>query len=280
MAMPNRDDQLIRIHTLSARWFVRAWPLWVLSLALMMALLCAGGVIGQNWIVQTERYLPISFAHPLGTNDLGQDQFAYLSQALRSLLTHVAPGAGLSLLIGVGAGLLAGLRPGGYLDQLIRLLCDVFEGLPSYLLLVVLALFVGSSASGIAVLLAALFWPSAARAVRVAVAEIVLEPYTDAAKLSGASHWRIVRVHILSLLKPLLAALALMVLGNCLRAQILLGFVGLDQQAQPNLGSMLLSGTADALGFHFTSLLVALGACVLLLCALDALARRIQRVSY
>ena len=97
----------------------------------------------------------------------------------------------------------------------------------------------------------------------------------DAAELVGTGVFTRAWRHLLPNLRLVLAALALLILGSCIRAQMLLGFIGLDTQARPSLGAMLYSGTQDALSFHFTTLLVALGLSMLLLLALDSLARRL-----
>jgi ABC-type dipeptide/oligopeptide/nickel transport system permease subunit len=253
--------------------WLRAWPVWLLLGAILLAALTGLGVIGSDWQRTGVAFLPPSVLHPLGTNALGQDFWALSVQALYSMLVGVLPGVLLGFAIGVLAGLLAGWQQGGALDQLVCLLCDVFEGLPGHLMLVTLAIL-AQGKIGTAVLFAALFWPSAARPVRVQTAQLLPEPFMDSAILLGITPWRRAFQHLLPLLRPLLAALLLVIFGNCIRAQMLLGFVGLDRHAAPSLGGLLLDGTLDALSFHFTSLLLALAISITLLLALDALARR------
>ena len=220
-------------------------------------------------------YLGLSFAHPLGTNALGQDLMAHSCQALLALFVGVLPGALLGFALGVAAGVCAGWRLHSALDQAICFACDIFEGLPSYLIMVLLALLLHQAQLGSAILFAALFWPSAARVLRVATAQLIGAPFMDAAALVGNSVFTRMCWHLLPNLGLILAALALLILGNCIRAQMLLGFIGLDTQARPSLGAMLYSGAQDALSFHFTTLLVALGLSTLILLALDSLARRL-----
>ncbi len=254
---------------------VRGWPVLVLLGALLIAILTGSGVIASAWMATGHAYLGLSFAHPLGTNALGQDLLAQSCQALLALFVGVLPGAILGFAVGVVAGIAAGWRLHSTLDQVIGFACDIFEGLPSYLIMVLLALLLHQTQLGVTFLFAALFWPSAARALRVATAQFVNKPFMDAAALVGTSVFARVWRHLLPNLRLILAAFALLILGSCIRAQMLLGFIGLDTQARPSLGAMLYSGTQDALSFHFTTLLVALALSTLLLLALDSLARRL-----
>jgi peptide/nickel transport system permease protein len=151
------------------------------------------------------------------------------------------------------------------------------EGMPGYLLLVCLAALshaAGVGASGLVLILAALFWPSTARAIRLQTSLIRPEPYMDAAIVLGYAPMRRALGQLLPLLKPMLGASACLILASCMRAQLLLGFVGLDALAKPSIGTLLNRGALDALSFHFTSLLIALGLSMLILLALESLARR------
>ena len=277
-ARTDDEEMIVRVAGFSLRRLVRGWPVLVLFAALLIAVLTAFGVIGSAWLATGEAYLAPSFAHPLGTNALGQDLMAHGCQALLALFVGVLPGALLGFAVGVAAGVCAGWRLHSALDQSICFACDLFEGLPSYLILVLLALLMRQAELGTAILFAALFWPSAARALRVATSQSIGAPFMDAAELVGTGVFTRAWRHLLPNLRLVLAALALLILGSCIRAQMLLGFIGLDTQARPSLGAMLYSGTQDALSFHFTTLLVALGLSMLLLLALDSLARRLAAI--
>ncbi len=277
-AEPDCDALIVRVSSFSVLRLLRGWPVIVLLGALLLAVMTAFGLIGGAWLATGSAYLTPSFAHPLGTNALGQDLMAHSCQALLALFVGVLPGALLGFAVGVAAGVCAGWRLHSAWDQSICFACDLFEGLPSYLILVLLALLMQQAQIGTAILFAALFWPSAARALRVATSQTTHAAFMDAAELVGTHVFARALRHLLPNLRLVLAALALLILGSCIRAQMLLGFIGLDTQARPSLGAMLYSGTQDALSFHFTTLLVALGLSMLLLLALDSLARRLTSI--
>jgi ABC-type dipeptide/oligopeptide/nickel transport system permease subunit len=271
-------ELVVHLSGFGFRRLLRGWPVLVLASTVLLAALTGLGVVGSAWLATGTAFLGPSFAHPLGTNALGQDLLAHSCQALLALFVGVVPGALLGFGVGVAAGVCAGWRLHSALDQIICFACDLFEGLPSYLILVLLALLMQQAQIGTAILFAALFWPSAARALRVATSQVICAPFMDAAEQMGTSMYSRAWRHLLPNLRLVLAALALLILGSCIRAQMLLGFMGLDTQARPSLGAMIYSGTQDALSFHFTALLVALSLSMLILLALDSLARRLAAI--
>ena len=270
--MSQADLNLV-LHTPRWRSLSRAWPLLVLALWLLCALMVGLGYWAEDWQKTGAANLPISPTHPLGSNALGQDLLALSLQALASMASNVIPGAALALGIGVLLGALAGWHFGGWSDQLISLACDVFDGLPAHLLLVGLALIVRTP-SAQTLLFAALFWTSAARPVRGLCQRLKPAAFVDAALLLGASPWGLGWRHILPNLRSMILASFLLIFANCIRAQLLLGFIGLDRQARPSLGGLLQDGALSALSFDFTPLLLALALSFVILLALDALNRR------
>ena len=253
------------------------WPELLLISALALALATTGGWIGSDWAsTHAQVYGAPSFAHPLGTNALGQDLLARLLQGLAQLGLSVLPGALLAIAVGVGLGLLAAWRRDSWLDRSILSLADVFDSLPSYLMMVALAVVVRAIPGGSFLLLAALFWTSVARSVRAEAVLLMPQAFVEAALALGLTPIRVVAAQLLPILQPVLAAQALITLGDCLKAQVVLGFLGLDAQAGASLGSLIAEGTADLLASKFQTLLVGSAPVLLLMLALDALSRRIR----
>ena len=270
--MTATDIKLV-VRTPRLRHLMHAWPLLVISVWLLITLMVALGYWAEDWQTTSTANAPISLTHPFGSSALGQDLFSLSLQALASLTTSILPGAALALAVGVLLGGIAGWSFGSTADQLISLACDIFDGLPAHLLLIGVALIVRTPAAQM-LLFAALFWTSAARPVRSLCLRLKPAAFVDAAVLIGNSAWNLAWRHVLPNLRPMVLASFLLIFANCIRAQLLLGFIGLDRQARPSLGSLLQDGALSALSFDFTPLLLALSLSFVILLALDALNRR------
>ncbi|MEO1019615.1 MAG: ABC transporter permease [Pseudomonadota bacterium] len=194
-----------------------------------------------------------SLAHPLGTDDLGRD-----------VLVRLLYGGRISLLVGLGAALLAALigsalgvqagLVGGRTDAGLMRLTDGIIALPILPLLIILAaidlsklpflgLASGADSSGIwrIVAIVALFgWTTVARLVRGAVLALQEREFVQSARALGAGPWHIVRRHLLpNVTAPIIVATTLAI-GNVILAESILSFLGLGiQPPMPSWGNML-----------------------------------------
>jgi peptide/nickel transport system permease protein len=138
-----------------------------------------------------------SGAHWLGTTQLGQD-----------VLAQVVHGAGATLEIGAGAGLLATVISvvigigGGYLggvaDEALSLLSNVVLVIPALPLIIIIASFVHANGVWPTVLVIAFVtWAASARVLRAQTLSVRNREYVLAAKAGGEPGWRIVFFEIL-----------------------------------------------------------------------------------
>ena len=159
------------------------------------------------------KFLPPSADHILGTDHLGRD-----------MLSRVIYGAGLaelgllivafSLLVGLPVGVLAGYF-GGWLDEGLMRLTDVFLAFPALLLAVLMAAALGPGLLNSIVAVAVTWWPWYARMARAEVLALRGQPYVEAAELMGVGHPRIILRHILpAAVRPISVQAALDV-GAC-----------------------------------------------------------------
>ena len=142
--------------------------------------------------------------HLLGTDELGRDMLTRLIYGARiSLFMCLAPVAG-ALLIGGTLGILAGFL-GGRTNMAIMRVMDVFYAFPSILLAIAIS---GALGGGILTGLFALtliFTPPITRIAETVTAQTRGLDFVDAARASGASTLRIIRVHVLgNVLGPIL----------------------------------------------------------------------------
>ena len=131
-------------------------------------------------------FLGPSWAHPLGTDDIGSDILSQLIWATRGSLVVCFAAGGIAALLGVTVGLLAGYHRGRIGEVLMRI-TDIVLVLPILPLLIVIAAFFPPSVFLVVSLIGLLLWPWIARVVRSQTLSLVSRPFVDASRLSGMS---------------------------------------------------------------------------------------------
>ena len=200
-------------------------------------------------------YEPPSLSHLCGTDRLGRDVCLRTLQGSNIAIEIVF----LSLIFAIGLGLPLGLVSGyfgGFFDRSLSLIMDTIFSIPVILLSVVIAFVFGKGIINAAFALCIVYSPQYFRLIRNQTISIKSSDYVQAAQISGASNFRIIRKYIipniitpLPILLTLNAADAVLVLGS-------LGFLGLGVPADiPEWGSDLnLAIAALPTGIWWTAL--------------------------
>jgi len=187
-----------------------------------------------------KRLKPIGFdGHPLGTDELGRDMLTRLMVGSRlSLFMGITPVL-LAFSIGSFLGILAGYR-GGLLNTLIMRTIDVFYAFPSVLLAIALSGALGAGITNSLISLTIVFIPPIARVAESVTTQIRNREFVDAARASGASGFRIVRVHVLgNVLSPIFVYATSLIAVSMILASGL-SFLGLGvKPPEPEWGLML-----------------------------------------
>ena len=187
-----------------------------------------------------KRLKPIGFAgHPLGTDELGRDMLTRLMVGSRlSLFMGITPVL-MAFSIGSFLGILAGYR-GGLLNTLIMRTIDVFYAFPSVLLAIALSGALGAGITNSLISLTIVFIPPIARVAESVTTQIRNREFVDAARASGASGFRIVRVHVLgNVLSPIFVYATSLIAVSMILASGL-SFLGLGvKPPEPEWGLML-----------------------------------------
>lgn len=234
-------------------------------LLLVLALLSLAAPLIAHWlgVVQWQtdllnRLQGPSFAHPLGTDELGRDLFVRLLHGGRVSLFVGLVAALASTMIGTVLGLLAGYH-GGRIDGLLMRLTDGVIALPLLPLLIVLAAIDPAklglpealtrsdsfSIYRVAAIIALVGWTNVARLVRGATLSMREREFVLAAQAQGASAWRIMRVHILpNVMSPIIVATTLSV-GGIILFESVLSFLGLGVQPPNASWGNMLTGAQD-----------------------------------
>jgi peptide/nickel transport system permease protein len=182
--------------------------------------------------------LPPSTAHLLGTTNLGRDVFSQLVLGSRpSLLVGVTAAIAVAT-IGSAIGLFAGYL-GGWVDRTLMRLADLVLGLPFLPFVIVLVALIGPSQQNIVLAVAILLWPNAARVIRSQVLTLSQRQFVEAARVTGASEWRIMLVHIAPNIVPLAFLYGSIAVGWAILTQASLSFLGFGEADTISWGTML-----------------------------------------
>ena len=182
------------------------------------------------------RFQPMSWTHPFGTDQLGRDIFARMMQGGQVSLTVGLAAMALSVILGTLIGVLAGYFK--LLDGLLMRMTDLFLSLPLLPLLLVMSLLLREQLSAalgpetgmfllIVVAIAITSWMQTARIVRGDVLALKEREFVLAARSIGTPARRIITRHVLpSVLSPVLVSATLMI-ATAIITESALSFLGL-----------------------------------------------------
>ena len=172
------------------------------------------------------RFLPPSWKHWFGTNELGQDVLSLVMGGARvSVLAGIAVvllGAAVGTVFGAVAG-----YAGGWTDELLMRLADLKITIPGLILAMAVAAALGAGIVNMVIAIALSWWPGYARLVRGEVIARKQEMFVTAARAIGAGPGRIVFRHILpNVMTPVIIKMSLD-MGFAILTVASLGFVGI-----------------------------------------------------
>jgi peptide/nickel transport system permease protein len=194
---------------------------------------------GMNF---AERFVPPGPGHPLGTDDFGRDTLSRIIYGARVSLEVGIIAVTLAGTVGSILGLIAGYS-NRYIDEIIMRAMDVLYAFPAILLAIAILAALGKGIGNAMIAIGVVYMPIFARITRAAVLTVRNEDFILAARAMGASHLRIVFVHILpNVLSPIIVETTLS-LAFAILAEAALSFFGLGTQPpDPSWGRMLSEG--------------------------------------
>lgn len=184
---------------------------------------------------------PPSFAHPMGTDDLGRDNLARVLYGGRVSLSVGLLSGLFAMLFGMTFGMLAGYV-GGWFDDLLMRVAEMFQVIPRLIIAcIVIALF-GASFVNVVLVIGCMSWPPTARIIRSRVLALRDEEFIAAAIMSGASTSRVLLRHIFPNILPFFLVSASIQVGSAILSESFLSFLGLGDPARPSWGHLLQQG--------------------------------------
>ena len=180
-----------------------------------------------------------SWAHPLGTDDLGRDLLTRLIYGTQVSLFVGFSTVALSLVAGIALGVAGGYF-GGWVDTIIMRYIDLQWAFPNFIIAVYLVAVFGTGLSNVIVAISLAFVDDFARIARGMVLTIREEQYVDAARTLGLSDWRIMWRHILPNATAPIIVQATVSISYAILAEAGLSFLGLGvETSTPTWGLIL-----------------------------------------
>ena len=185
------------------------------------------------------KFAGASLAHPFGCDNYGRDIFTRVMVGARTTLLvalgNVGIGAGVGILIGAFTGYF-----GGWVDEIVMRIIDALFAFPSILLALVVISLLGSGKYQVIVALGIAFIPSFARVVRSQYLKQREMDYVKNARIMGCGHLRIMFVHILPNIMPVLIPTVMIGFNNAVLAEAGMSYLGIGvQPPDASLGRML-----------------------------------------
>jgi len=210
-----------------------------------LALLLAALVLAGPWLALHDPHdmsfrplAPPSSEHWLGVNDGGMDIFSELLHGIRNtvvfgLMTGMTA-LGIGVIIGLGCAWFS-----GWIDQFLMRLADILLAIPAVMILILVAALFRPSPLTLGLILAALSWPTTAKAIRAQALVVKRGLHVQAARQMGASGAYIIWRHLMPELFPLY------LIGFTTKARMAmfmeasLSFLGLFDPSRKSLGMMI-----------------------------------------
>lgn len=214
----------------------------VASLAILAPFVTPYVEQGRGETSIAEKLLPPSLDHPFGTDALGRDVLSRVVFGARTALV-----SGLSiLLIAVAFGTVLGAAAGylgGWVDEAIMRVTDVFLAFPPLLLAMTVAVVLSPSLGNSIFAISLTWWPWYARIARGQAVSVRERKYVKAARGIGVDHFTVVLRHILPNIQTPIMVQAMLDLGAAILTVTALGFVGLGvPQPTADWGAMISEG--------------------------------------
>ena len=181
--------------------------------------------------------------HILGTTNEGGDVFYGVVWGSRTSLQLSILVVGTTMIIGTIIGSLAGLI-GGWLDEVLMRIVDVFLSIPELIFALAIAAVLGPSFTNIILALSMVIWVKYARIMRAQVIQIKQNEYVDAARVVGDSKLNIYFRDILPNAVTPVTVQTTLDMGNVVLIAATLSFIGLSEAGIAEWGVLVSEGQA------------------------------------
>ena len=200
---------------------IAAVCLVVLCVIITAALMAPLSSVDPDYMDVMNKMAGPSKEHWFGTDELGRDSFTRALYGSRvSLLVGFATMV-VSVTAGTCVGAISGYA-GGKIDIILMRIVDMFQSVPSLLMIIVIFSFVPNNMVTLVLMLALFSWTGVARIVRAQTLTLKERDFVIAAKTLGVSHVKIILKHIIpNMTTQIIVAASLSIAGAILNESAL-----------------------------------------------------------
>lgn len=231
----NRKIKLRSFYRNKMAMFGLILTLLMILIALLAPVIYPEGPITMDTV---NRFIAPSMDHPFGTDEFGRDILNRTMYGVRISLGIGVWTAGITFVLGMFLGLLAGYFP--FLDNPIMRVCEGMMAIPSILMGIALMSALGTDSKNVVIALSIVYTPVVARVARAATLSIKEMTYIEAIKSQGAGWFRILIGHIApNTLSPIIVQ-ATNIFATAIILEAALSFLGAGIPAPlPSMGNIL-----------------------------------------
>ena len=203
----------------------------------------------------------------LGTDKLGRDVLSRIIHGARISIVVAGIAIFIAGSIGTTLGVVAGYF-GGWVDALIMRVVDISLSIPIILMALVLVAALGASFKTILLIMVIFLWAVYARQSRGDTLTVRVQDYIARARVSGASHFRIMLRHVFPNVFNSLVVLATLQVGFVIILESTLSFLGAGiPRPTPAWGLMVADGRELIIKAWWVSLFPGLAIMLVVVCA-------------
>ncbi len=188
------------------------------------------------------RLMPPNMSYWFGTDELGRDIFSRVLHGARITLSIVVLVAVIAAPFGLILGCVSGYR-GGWFDLAIMRITDIFLAFPRLILALAFVAALGPGIENAVIAIALTSWPVYARVARAETLVVRSANYVSAARLQGASSWRLIRRYVMPMCVNSMVVRVTLDMAGIILTAAGLGFLGLGAKPpSPEWGAMIANG--------------------------------------
>jgi len=211
----------------------------VIILLFVIIAICAAIVYPEPPGVTGDPFEEPSFDHWLGTDFIGRDLFVRIMQGTQASLVVGFAAMAISMILGTLVGLASGYL-GGWKDEVIMRINDVFLSIPWLVLMLVLASVLHSQTLfTVIIVIGVTGWSTTARIVRSQVLTLRTRQFVERARAIGSGDWHIIRRHVFPNVVPLIFANAILTVAIAILSESTLSYLKMGPKDVETWGKIL-----------------------------------------